>query len=147
MTWWMTPSRCRFLGALALGVALVCAPWAVRGAGVELAVRATPSHALSPVRVTVSATLRGEPSAEDVALIGCADVEWHWGDGAYSHTSRDCAAGTGAVRMARQFTAQHTYTRSGRYRIELRLVREDRVVLSAYADIRVRPGAHEPGGL
>ncbi len=106
----------------------------------SLSLRTTPAVSFAPSRIFASADLRGT----DVDQFYCATVEWDWGDGTSSENSYDCEpfeAGKSEVR--RRFAAEHVYNQGGRYRVQLRLKRAGKVLLSTQTSIQVRPGLRD----
>lgn len=105
----------------------------------SLALRARPTIAFVPARVTVTARLSG--GADDYREFYCAALEWEWGDGTRSEAASDCEpyqAGKSEIR--RRFVAQHTYRQPGTFRVRLRLKQGDDVVGQGGVTISVRPG-------
>jgi hypothetical protein len=128
------------------GVLFSAGPQEERREKMGLSLRVSPALAFSPARVSAYAELRGQPAPGDEAKLYCPAVEWDWGDGTRSEASADCEpyeAGKSEIR--RRFSAQHTYTTAGRYRIYLRLKRQDRTVLATNSSIQIRPGARDWG--
>jgi hypothetical protein len=108
--------------------------------------RVSPAISFSPARVSATAELRGTPDAEAHERLYCAAVEWDWGDGTRSTNESDCEPyEPGKSELKRRYAAQHTYNYAGRYRILLRLKRDNRVVLATNQSVQVRPGAREWG--
>lgn len=113
---------------------------------VGLSMRVTPSIAFSPARVSAIAELRGEPEGDDHAALYCVGTEWDWGDGTRSESQSDCEPyEAGKSEIKRRYSAQHTYNQAGRYRILLRLKRNNKVVLATNTNVQVRPGARDWG--
>jgi hypothetical protein len=113
---------------------------------IELSMRVSPAVAFSPARISASAELRGEPLPDDEARLYCAAIEWDWGDGTRSEAQADCEPyEPGKSTLKRRYTAQHTYTSAGRYRIALRLKRQDRVLLATNSTVQIRPGVRDWG--
>lgn len=106
----------------------------------SLALRTSPAVSFAPSRIFASAELRGT----DVDQFYCASVEWDWGDGTSSENSYDCAPfETGVSEIRRRFTAEHLYSQGGRYRVQLRLKRAGKVLLSTQSTVQVRPGIRD----
>ena len=152
----MTP-RPRFhrTGASALALVL-CVPLVARAqkdgkdnAGKDgdkrpkLTLKAQPIISMSPSRVVFTAELVG--GANDYQEFYCPTVEWEWGDGTQSSSSSDCEPyQEGKTEIKRRFTVQHLF-RAGNYRVNLRLKRNDKVLVSAGANVQVQPGLRDPG--
>jgi hypothetical protein len=141
--------RVRGLTALVASVAAVWLSFATAAAAQppqepdrrpKVTLRATPPIGVTPLRVVLTAELTG--GANDFEDYYCPTVEWDWGDDTRSESTSDCEpyeAGKSEIR--RRFTVEHTFRRPGAYKIFLRLKRRDKVVLAAYTNIQVRPGA------
>jgi hypothetical protein len=137
------------LKAVLLG-SVFCAATGMTAVGdrekVDLAMRVTPSIAFSPARVSAIAELRGEPTPDRHEALYCVAVEWDWGDGTRSEAETDCEPyEAGKSEIQRRYSAQHTYNQAGRYRILLRLKRNNKTVLATNSSIQIRPGAREWG--
>ncbi len=104
--------------------------------------RITPVVSFAPSRVRAIAELR---LPEDrAAEFYCAGIEWDWGDLTESEESNECEpyeAGVSEVR--RVFTAEHTFHSGGRYRVQLRLKRNRKVLASSSVQVTVRPGVRD----
>lgn len=132
-------------------VPLVALALASPGAGGEgdkakkphLAVRATPPVAFSPVQVLVVGRLEGGVDQDEFY---CPAVEWEWGDGERSTRESDCVPFDADTKMARLFTATHSYRESGDYSVRLTLRRGGRSVAAAAASISVLARGEDPGG-
>ncbi len=113
---------------------------------VALTLRVTPPISFSPARVSAIGEITGEPQPPDEALLYCAGVEWDWGDGTRSQVQSDCEPyEAGKSTIKKRFSAQHTYMYAGRFRVQLRLTRNEKTVLVTNSNIQVRPGAREMG--
>ncbi|HEY8548885.1 MAG TPA: hypothetical protein VIL35_02920 [Vicinamibacterales bacterium] len=109
---------------------------------VSLTVRATPAISFSPARIRASAELKGGP--DDAEKFYCATVEWDWGDLTKSEEAADCEPyEPGVSQVTRRFISEHTYHMGGRYRIQIRLKRNNKVLASANTTITVRPGLRD----
>lgn len=111
--------------------------------GASLSLKASPAIAFAPVRIVVTAELRGG-EAESAELY-CPGLEWDWGDGTTSEANVDCAPyEPGKTEIRRRWTTSHTYRTGGNYRVQLRLKRGDKTVVSGAANVRIRGGFREP---
>jgi hypothetical protein len=141
-----------YLAAAVLGLSSVL--WAQgrqedvdRREKVALSMRVSPAIAFSPARVSATAELRGEPQPEDEARLYCAAIEWDWGDGTRSESQYDCEPyENGKSTLKRRYNAVHTYNYAGRYRIQMRLKRNQRTLLATNTSVQIRPGARDWGG-
>ena len=105
----------------------------------SLSLRATPPVGFTPLRVRVVAEL--EDGADDHPDYYCVEVEWDWGDGTRSESSRDCDPWVaGESEIERRFTATHTYRDGGSFRVRFRLRQNDDIVESRDVRIQVRRG-------
>jgi hypothetical protein len=106
----------------------------------SLSLRVTPPVGFTPLRVRVSAELKG--GADDYADLYCPTVEWDWGDGTRSENTEDCdpyEAGKSLVR--RRLGVEHVYREAGGFRVSLRLKQKDRLISSSSVMVQVRAGA------
>ena len=142
--------------ALGLAAALAVAPVATLLAGppapqaaehdkprkLSIDLRITPAISFAPSRIRAIAELR---LPEDrTAEFYCASVEWDWGDLTESEESNECEpyeAGVSAVK--RVFSAEHTFHTGGRYRVQLRLKRNRKVLASTSTIVTIRPGVRD----
>lgn len=93
----------------------------------SLSLRATPPSGTVPVRIFVSAELKG--GDDDYEDYYCPTVEWTWGDGTVSASTADCEPyEAGKSQIRRRFSADHLYKQPGGVRVTLRLKKKDRVV-------------------
>ena len=107
-----------------------------------LSVRATPAVSFSPARVRAVAELKGGP--DDAQDFYCAAVEWDWGDLTQSEEATDCEPyEAGVSQITRRFSSQHTFRSAGRYRVMLRLKRNNKVIASANTTVTIRPGVRD----
>jgi hypothetical protein len=144
----MTDPRRAICTLATLAAALVASvhPWAAQRDAADkkpsLSLKATPPAGFAPLRVHISADVKG--GANDYADFYCATVQWDWDDGTMSETSEDCEPyQAGKSTIQRRFSADHMFRLSGDYRLTLRLKQKDKVVSSATATITVRPSAAE----
>jgi hypothetical protein len=104
--------------------------------------RITPAVSFAPSRVRAIAELK---LPEDrTAEFYCAAIEWDWGDLTESAESNECEpyeAGVSDVR--RVFSAEHTFQSGGRYRVQLRLKRNRKVLASTSTTVTIRPGVRD----
>ena len=108
----------------------------------RLTLRAQPPVAITPARVVFTAELTG--GANDFEDYYCPTIVWEWGDDTTSESTVDCdpyEAGKSEIR--RRFTVEHTFKRSGAYKVFFRMKRRDRAVAAATVTVQVRPGARD----
>jgi hypothetical protein len=112
----------------------------------SVSLKVTPVIGFSPARMVVTAELKG--GADDYEEFYCATVEWDWGDDTRSESKTDCEPyEAGKSEIKRHFTVDHTYNTAGEYRVQFRLKQKNKVVGSGSADVKVRPGIRDGGGL
>jgi hypothetical protein len=151
MSSYRMPARALGLAA-ALAVAstplLLAGPAAPQPAGqakpkkLSIDLRITPAVSFAPSRIRAIAELR---LPEDrTAEFYCAGIEWDWGDLTESEESNECEPyEAGVSEVKRVFTAEHTFQTGGRYRVQLRLKRNRKVLASASTLVTVRPGVRD----
>ena len=109
----------------------------------SISLRANPTAGFSPLRVVVTAEVRG--GSDDFEDFYCASVEWDWGDGTRSESNVDCEPfEAGKSTIGRRFTAAHTFNIAGNYRVQLRLKRGSKTVLGGHVSVQVKPGLRDP---
>jgi hypothetical protein len=116
----------------------------------SIVVKANPPVGFSPLRVVVTAELRG--GSDDFQDFYCATVEWDWGDDTKSETSADCdpyEAGKSTIK--RRYVQDHTFrsfitdparepTPSMQYRVKFTLRQKNKVVGSGSTTVEIRQG-------
>jgi hypothetical protein len=116
-----------------------------KGKKPQLSLRASPPIAFSPANIHLVAELKGGP--DDFEEYYCRAVEWDWGDGTRSENSSDCDPfEAGVSQITRRFSKTHVYNIQGRYRIQVRLKRNTKLLTTASTNIQVRPGIRDMGG-
>lgn len=111
----------------------------------SLSLRVQPPVGFPPLRVRVSAELRGGP--DDAQDLYCPSVEWDWGNGLTSSRVSDCPVyEAGKSTIERRYSAEHTFNEHGSYSVRLRLKQGSRVVASASTNVQVRDGFREDIG-
>ena len=111
----------------------------------SISVKASPTIAFSPVRVVVTADIRGGPN--DYEDFYCPSIEWHWGDGTSSNQTVDCDPyEAGKSEIKRHFTASKVYHSSGDYRVQFKIKKKDKTIAVAGTEVKIRPGARDIGG-
>ena len=120
----------------------------------SISVRANPPVGFSPLRVVVTAELKG--GANDYEDFYCASVEWEWGDDTKSESKADCDPyEAGKSEIKRRFVQEHTFrslndpgaagTPTGpiQYRVRFLLKQKNKVVGSGQATVEIRSGMGE----
>ena len=111
----------------------------------RITVRASPAGGFSPLRVVVTAELKG--GANDFQDFYCASVEWHWDDGTKSESRADCDPyEAGKSEIKRRYTVDRVFPMAGEFNVEFRLKQKSKTVGSGKTLIRIRPGVRDPGG-
>lgn len=111
----------------------------------SISVRATPLAGFSPLRVSLTAELKG--GDDDFAEFYCPTVEWIWGDDTRAESSADCdpyEAGKSEIR--RRYSVNRVFQTAGNYKVEFRLKQKDRIVGAGSITVQVRPGVRDGGG-
>lgn len=109
---------------------------------VTATLRATPTMAFAPARITLTAQLKNV-SATDADLY-CPTVEWDWGDGTVSEASNDCEPfQPNKSEIQRSFVTQHVYKTGGEYVVKLSLKKSERVVAMATASLNISRAVDE----
>jgi hypothetical protein len=107
----------------------------------SLSVKATPGTGMVPVRILVAAELKG--GDDDFEEYYCPTIEWSWGDGTVSEETKDCdpyESGKSVIR--RRYSVQHSYKRSGAYRIGFRLKNGNKVLAASTTVVRLLGGVY-----
>lgn len=111
----------------------------------SITVRASPAAGFAPLRVVLTAELKG--GADDFPDYYCPTVEWIWGDDTRAESSADCEPyEAGKSRIQRRFTTTRIFQTAGNMRVEFRLKQKDKVVGAAGTTLTVRPGLRDGGG-
>lgn len=134
--------------ALAIGVAAQDAPAqkAPEKKKPSVAVRTSPQSGFSPLKVVVTAELKG--GANDYPDFYCPAIEWEWGDGTRTEQRVDCDPyEAGKSEVKRRYTVQRTYHTAGEYRVVFRMKQNNKVVGSGHTTLRIRPGVGDRDGL
>ena len=140
----------RSRGSSAFAVlAIMLAPRVVQGDDKKpkpsVSIRASPGAGFSPLRVVLTAELKG--GTNDYEEFYCPSVEWTWGDDTKTETSADCEPyEAGKSEIQRRYTTSKTFHTAGEYRVEFRLKQKNKVVGSGSVTVQVRPGVRDGGG-
>lgn len=129
------------------GLASVRADAAARAAPkITLAVKASPVMSFAPAKIRFVGELKGGPN--DNEELYCPSVEWDWNDGTTSESSADCEPyQAGKSQIPRRFTIEHEYTMPGVYRVQLKLKKKSRVIISSSVHVEVNGEPGSPHGL
>jgi hypothetical protein len=121
----------------------------------SISVRASPPVGFPPLRVVVTAEIKG--GANDFQDFYCASVEWDWGDGTKSQSQIDCDPyEAGKSEIKRRYVEEHTFRGTGmtttaidptgnqppsqQYRVRFVLKQKDKTVGSGSTNVEVRSG-------
>jgi hypothetical protein len=119
-------------------------------------VKANPPIGFSPLRVVVTAEIKG--GANDYEDFYCASVEWDWGDDTKSESKADCDPyEPGKSEIKRRFIQEHTFraltneitgaagTPTGpiQFRVRFVLKQKNKVVGSGQTVVEIRSGMGE----
>lgn len=118
----------------------------------SVSLRANPTAGFSPLRVVVTAELKG--GANDYEDFYCASVEWDWGDDTKSESRADCDPyEPGKSEIKRRYVQEHTFrsvtditgapgTPAGptQFRVRFLLKQKNKVVGSGQTVVEVRSG-------
>src|SRR5690606_32409390 len=97
----------------------------------SVAVRTSPQSGFSPLKVVVTAELKG--GANDYPDFYCPAIEWEWGDGTRTEQRVDCDPyEAGKSEVKRRYTVQRTYHTAGEYRVVFRMKQNNKVVGSGH---------------
>ena len=121
----------------------------------SISLKATPPVGFTPLRVVVTAELKG--GANDYEDFYCASVEWDWGDDTKSETKADCDPyEAGKSEIKRRYVQEHMYrsmtnplsdpagtnpSPSIQYRVRFTLKQKNKTVGSGQTTIEIRTGA------
>ena len=112
----------------------------------KITVRASPQAGFSPLRIVLTAELKGGDN--DYAEFYCPTVEWIWGDDTRAQTTGDCDPyEAGRSEIQRRYTVSRIFNTSGEYRVEFRLKQKDKIVGTGSTRINIRPGLRDDGGV
>lgn len=110
----------------------------------SLSLRARPPVGFTPLRVQLSAELRG--GSDHNQEFYCPAVSWDWGDDTVSESATDCAPYDPATTIIeRRYAATHVFRQEGAFEVRLRLKQRDRVIAVATTQVQVRAGIGDLG--
>jgi hypothetical protein len=111
----------------------------------SISVRASPMAGFSPMRVVLTAELKGGDN--DFSEYYCPTVEWVWGDDTRAESTADCDPyEAGKSEIKRRYTVSRIFQTPGNMRVEFRLKQKDKVVGAGGTTVTVRPGFRDGGG-
>jgi len=111
----------------------------------SVTLRATPSAGFTPLKVVLTAELKG--GDDDFAEYYCPTVEWIWGDDTSAESTGDCDPyEAGKTKIQRRYTTTRVFQIPGDMQVEFRLKQKDKVVGARSTRITVRPGLRDGGG-
>ena len=116
----------------------------------SISLRANPPVGFSPLRVVVTAELKGGDN--DFEDFYCATVEWDWGDDTKSESKADCDPyEAGKSEIKRRYAAEHMFRSMGtdisgqptgptQYRVRFILKQKNKTVGSGQTTVELRNG-------
>ena len=118
----------------------------------SISVKANPPVGFAPLRVVVTAELKG--GSNDFEDFYCASVEWDWGDDTKSENKVDCDPyEAGKSEIKRRYVMEHTFrsvtsgidpsgnqTPSLQYRVRFSLKQKGKTVGSGQTTVEIRTG-------
>jgi hypothetical protein len=118
----------------------------------SITVKANPPVGFAPLRVVVTAELKG--GTNDFEDFYCASVEWDWGDDTRSESKIDCEPyEPGKSEIKRRYVQDHTYRDMFRastsefgaqgptqFRVKFSLKQKNKVVGSGSTTVEIRTG-------
>lgn len=111
----------------------------------SISVRASPAAGFSPLKVVVSAEIKG--GANDFAEYYCPTIEWVWGDDTRAESTADCDPyEVGKSEIRRRYSVTRVFQTSGNFKVEFRLKQKDKVVGAGSTTVQVRPGLRDGFG-
>ena len=149
--------RTRF--PLTIAVAFAIGAVGTTSAGTEqnkkpsISIRANPPVGFSPLRVVLTAELKG--GTNDYEEFYCPTVEWEWGDDTRSENTADCDPyEPGKSEIKRRYIMEHTFradstdisgapTGPTQFRVRFLLKQKRKVVGSGQTIIELRAGSSE----
>ena len=141
------------LGKSALAIALISilgASATAQNKKPSVNLRANPPVGFSPLRVVVTAELKG--GADDYEDFYCPSVEWEWGDDTRSETTADCDPyEAGKSEIKRRYVQEHIFRSESndmpgslpaptQFRVKFTLKQKNKVVASGQTVIEIRTG-------
>jgi len=118
----------------------------------SITVKANPPVGFSPLRVVLTAELKG--GANDYEDFYCASVEWDWGDDTRSENKADCEPyEPGKSEIKRRYAADHTFRNPSidmtapngplQFRVKFLLKQKNKVVGSGQTTVELRGGSDQ----
>jgi hypothetical protein len=112
----------------------------------SITVRVNPPAGFSPLKVFVSAEIKG--GADDFRDFYCPTIEWDWGDDTSAERTSDCDPyEEGKSEIRRRYSTTRIFQTAGNYKVSFRLKQNNKVVGSAITTVQVRPGVRDGGGI
>jgi hypothetical protein len=122
-----------------------------KGKKPSISVRANPPVGFSPLRVVLTAEVKG--GSNDYEDFYCASVEWDWDDDTKSQSNTDCDPyEAGKSEIKRRYIGEHTFrvfsndlsatpAPPAQFRVKFHLKQKNKIVGTGQATIEVRQGA------
>jgi hypothetical protein len=146
---------CVVVIAAAAATASASAPAPLQAKKPSISLKANPPVGFSPLRVVVTAELKGGDN--DFQDFYCASVEWDWGDDTKSENKVDCDPyEAGKSEIKRRYVMEHTFrsltsglsgvdpagnpSPSIQYRVRFSLKQKNKTVGSGQTTVEIRQG-------
>jgi hypothetical protein len=111
----------------------------------SISVRASPTAGFSPLRVSLTAEIKG--GADDFQEFYCPTVEWDWGDDTSAESTTDCDPyQQGKSEIRRRYSTTRIFQMAGNFKVAFRLKQKDKIVGYGMTTVQVRPGIRDGGG-
>lgn len=112
----------------------------------SITVRASPTAGFSPLKVSLSAEIKG--GDDDFRDFYCPTIEWDWGDDTSAESTTDCEPyEEGKSEIRRRYSVSRIFQTAGNFKVAFRLKQKNKVVGSGIATVQVRPGLRDGGGI
>ena len=110
----------------------------------KISLRASPATGFSPLRIVVTAELKGGDS--DHPDFYCPTIEWLWGDDTRAESTGDCDPyEPGKSEIQRRYVVSRVFNTAGEFKVEFRVKQRDKVMSVGSTTVRVQPGLRDGG--
>lgn len=108
----------------------------------SLTLTASPMVAATPAKVFFLGELKG--GSDDYEDLYCPTVEWDWGDDTSSESTVQCEPyEPGTSLIQRRYSTQHEFKTAGTYRVQLKLKKKNKVIVTTHVLLRVTQGVDD----
>jgi hypothetical protein len=105
-------------------------------------VRAAPRVTVAPARILFTAELKGGADDESTH---CLTLQWAWGDDTTSKSEGDCTPlVAGETKTQRLFQADHEYRTPGKRRVQVTVLKGERVIGRDTIEVAIGPPKSDP---